>query len=93
MATFRTLLGLSLLLCAAVIAWLGINYHGYKEEFGSTPLNTLRWAIPWSATTTVLAILVLGALFSRKRRPTWSWWGLGFALVMALALVALWVWA
>jgi hypothetical protein len=92
-ATFRTLIGLVLLACAAVIAFLGFAYHGYKEDAGSTPGDTLWWAIPWAAATGVLGVLVLGALFDSERRPTWSSLGLGLALLMAFAFGALWAWA
>jgi hypothetical protein len=89
----RTFVGLILLACAAVIAFFGVAYHGYKEEYASTPADTLWWAIPWTVATAVLAVLVVGSVFDRTRRPQWSWLALGLALVMALVLAALFVWA
>jgi hypothetical protein len=92
-ATFRLILGLLLLLCAAVIAWLGLAYHGYTEDYGSTPANTLWWAIPWTVATAVLGVLVIGAWLIPNRREIWSWLGLALSLVMALALLALITWS
>jgi cell division protein FtsW (lipid II flippase) len=88
MALLRTLLGVVLLVCAAVISFLGIAYNNYKEEAGSTPLHTLDWAIPWTVATVVLGVLVLGSLHP-SRRERWSWLALGFAVAMALGLAAL----
>jgi len=92
MATLRTLIGLVLLACAAVIAFLGFAYDGYKEDSGSTPLSTLWWAVPWAAATSLLAVVVLGALFNAERCAAWSWLGLGLATAMAFGFVALFIW-
>lgn len=93
MAVIRTLIGVILLVCAAVISWLGIAFHGYQEDFGSEPANSLVWAIPWTVATAALAVLVLESIFDRTRRPRWSWLALGLAMAMAMAIVltALWV--
>lgn len=89
MADVRTLVGAFLLICAVVIAYLGIVYNGYQEDAGETPARTLWWAIPWTVATVGLGVLVLGAIFHRMRRARWSWLALGLALVMAILLVAL----
>jgi hypothetical protein len=89
MATIRTLIGVILLFCAAVIAWLGFAYNHYQEDCCDRGGSTLRWTIPWAVATAVLAILVLGAIFNTERRARWSWLALGLGLVMALAVGAL----
>lgn len=88
----RTLIGSIFLVCAGAIALVGIDSHGYQEDFGSEPVNTLQWAIPWTVATGVLAVLVLGSIFDRIRRPRWSWLALGLAVVMAIVFTGLWVW-
>jgi hypothetical protein len=90
-ATIRTLVGAIILACAAVIAFLGIAYQGYQEDYGSIPVQTLWWAIPWTGATAILGVLVLGSIFDRSRRPRWSWLALGFSLAMAIAFAALWI--
>lgn len=92
MVAIRTLISAILLLCAAVIALLGIASDGYQEDYGSTPANTLWWAIPWTAATAVLGVLVLGSIFDPTRRPRWSRVALALALLMALVFAALWLW-
>jgi MFS family permease len=88
-ADIRTLIGVILLACAAVIAWIGLAINGYQEDAGSTPVSSLWWAIPWTAATAALAVLVLGSIVDRTRRGRWSWLALGLALAMAIVLVAL----
>jgi hypothetical protein len=88
MASIRTLVGAVLLVCAAVIAWLGLGLEGYKEDAGSTPVHTLDWAIPWTVATAILAVLVLGSLHP-NRRERWSWLALGLAVAMVLGLALL----
>jgi hypothetical protein len=91
-AGIRTFIGFIFLVCAAVIALISVSAHGYQEDFGSEPVNTLQWAIPWTVATGVLAVLVLGSAFDPTRRPQWSWLALGLALLMAMVLTALWIW-
>ena len=86
-AGIRALISIVFLAYAAVISFLGLALNGYREDDGSRPASTLGWAIPWTAATAVLAVLVLGLIVDRKRREQWSWLALGFALAMAIVVV------
>src|SRR5215218_8531705 len=82
MARLRLTVGAIALAVAIVIAFLGFAYHGSQEDGGSTPANTLPYAIPWSIATAVLAVWVIGAIVSAPRQERWSTWALTLAFLM-----------
>lgn len=91
MAEFRMLLATACSVVGILIAAYTWVYNGYQEDFGSPPLDTVPFALPWSIATGALVGLVCVAIASPLRRERFSWYAVGVASLMAAVLAVFFV--